>query len=106
MEELRNYTNDELEENKATEQDDASVPVEETENGSFVKVIGGLGVVGGIIGFAIYAWKNRDNIKEDFDEKRARKLEKRGYTVYRPGVVIETQEVEVDEEEDSEEATE
>lgn len=70
----------------------------EESNGIFGKVAVGIGVVA--IGVATtLVVKNRDKIKAKLEERKIRKLEDKGYVIYKPEEVVESEEVESEEEE-------
>lgn len=59
----------------------------EEEDGVGVKLVGvALGVVGAAVGAVVY--KNRDKLKEVIRKRRIKKLEKDGYKILDPDVII------------------
>ena len=77
----------------------------EEEDGVGVKLVGvALGVVGAAAGAVVY--KNRDKLKEVIRKRRIKKLEKDGYKILDPDVIIVDTDVEsgeiIDETDDEE----
>lgn len=77
----------------------------EEEDGVGVKLVGvALGVVGAAAGAVVY--KNRDKLKEVIRKRRIKKLEKDGYKILAPDIIIVDTDVEsgeiIDETDDEE----
>ena len=77
----------------------------EEEDGVGVKLVGvALGVVGAVAGAVVY--KNRDKLKEVIRKRRIKKLEKDGYKILDPDIIIVDTDVEsgeiIDETDDEE----
>lgn len=70
----------------------------EESNGIFGKVAVGIGVVATGVATTLVV-KNRDKIKAKLEERKIRKLEDKGYIIYKPEEVVEFEEVESEEEE-------
>lgn len=96
--------NEEIKTNEMMEQESENYETEgSTSNGGR----GGAGVIGAVLavgGLAVYAWKNRDKIKQKRINKKIAKMESLGYTVTKneePSEAVE--EKDSNEEESSEE---
>ena len=61
--------------------------LEESGNGMFgaivIGAVGALGTIGGLV------YKNRNKIKDKIEQRYAKKLEKKGYVVYKPETVLD-----------------
>lgn len=88
MEDIRNE-NELLEVNE-----DIYDPEEDCEEskGIFGKIAVGVGVVATGVGTTLII-KNRDKIKMKLEERKIRKLEQKGYVIYRPEEVEEAEEL-------------